>query len=263
MQVSWAIGVTTVPERMASGDYNQTLHSLRMAGFEQGMAFIDGDDDVLDPLRRSSGITVRNIRIRPYGNWLLGIVELYLSRPNADRYLMVQDDVKLYPHLREYLEALPIPEKGYWNLYTSYPANEDLVWGAKVGWMESAHINEKKGLQTGKGALALCFSREGVVHLLSQRHLYERVQDETFGWRSIDGAVVTAMNHSGWKEYIHNPTLVQHTGDDSTIFFLDGEGNKVKRRHPRACTWRGDAFDARRLLCENPATKDKDWQATG
>jgi len=50
---------------------------------------------------------------------------------------------------------------------------------------------------------------------------------------------VTALKKVGWKEYVHNPSLIQHTGKISII----GNGN-----HPLAPSFKGEEFDALDLL---------------
>jgi hypothetical protein len=102
-------------------------------------------------------------------------------------------------------------------------------------------------MQTGRGALALIFNREGVLTLLASRSMYERAQNTEFGWRSVDGAVVNTLNLAGFREYIHNPTLVDHTGIQSAM------SNKVWSS--RALTWRGEQFNAVNLIAENPTLR--------
>ena len=80
-----------------------------------------------------------------------------------------------------------------------------------------------QGHQLGRGAVALVFSQEAVIKLLSSRYMQTRIMDAVKGHRSIDGAVVSAMHLEGWTEYVHNPSLVQHTGEVSSM------GN---RKHP-------------------------------
>jgi hypothetical protein len=63
--------------------------------------------------------------------------------------------------------------------------------------------------------------------------------DRTNPWKKIDGAVVTAMNKAGWREMVHNPSLLQHTGRISSM------GNMP---HKEAESWRGEEWDARELL---------------
>ena len=68
--------------------------------------------------------------------------------------------------------------------------------------------------------------------------MFDRPQETLRGWRAIDGGIVTAMKKSGWKEYVHNPSLVQHIGDISTL------GNKP---HAKSVTFLGEDFDANNL----------------
>lgn len=95
--------------------------------------------------------------------------------------------------------------------------------------------------QFGKGAVALVFSNEALRVLLRQKHFVDRPTDAHRGWRAVDGGIVTAMQKAGWQEYVHNPSLVQHTGTVSAM------GNKT---HLQANTFRGETFDARELVCE-------------
>jgi hypothetical protein len=75
-----------------------------------------------------------------------------------------------------------------------------------------------------------------------------RGDNPTVRWRKVDGGVVETMNQQGFREVVHNPSLVQHTGLDSTIK-LGHRG-----RPPRtALTYPGDGFDALTLLPGNSA----------
>lgn len=263
--LEWAYGVTCVPERLRS-HLPQTLESLKAAGFPRPRLFLDGGSvyDVAEmqcskthSLDSILPITLRSPRILAYGNWLLGLLELYTRQPGADRYAMFQDDILLVKNLRAYLDQCeypdPLPtspqettggmfrpqrEPGYWNLFTA-PSN--LVKcpdnGLFTGWYGSN--------QCGKGALALVFSHAAVQTLLGGRgamHLTRRLYnpgDPRRQSRSIDGGVVTAMQLSGWYEYVHSPSLVQHTGEQSVI----GTG-----KHPPAPNFPGTDFDALSLV---------------
>jgi hypothetical protein len=127
-----------------------------------------------------------------------------------------------YPNLREYLEECPFPEKGYWNLYT-FSQNEKPI----QGWYPSN--------QLGKGAVALVFSNNGLRLLLAQQYMVDRPLNPLRGWKALDGGIVSAYKLIGWKEFVHNPSLVQHTGLDSSM------GN---RRQELASTFRGERYDA-------------------
>lgn len=253
--LKWQYGVTTVPSRR--GDLlPRTLASLKAGGFPTPHLFVDGSKTVSD-WEKDFGlpVTARWPQKRTYANWLLSLWELYFMNPHADRYAMFQDDFVTYQNLRMYLESVPYPGngKGYCNLYT-FPSNQQLCPRAFVqgrgnvgdqlqGWYQSN--------QMGLGAVALVFSNEAVVTLLSHPHMVKRVKDKDRGWRITDGGIVEAMSYqSGWKEYVHNPSLVQHTGDVTSL-----QNGLIHSPHPKAKSFRGEDFDAMTLLqCKEKVT---------
>lgn len=233
--MKWVYGVTTVPQRRKDL-LPQTLASLKEGGFDRPRLFVDGDGDAVSwECEFGLEVTCRYPTIRAYGNWLLALEELYIREPTADRYAMFQDDFITYRNLRGYLERCKYPDKGYLNLYT-FPSNQKEI----PGWYEGALLNSgPEGWQTGRGAVGLVFNREAVQVLLAHQHMIERPTHAGEGHKKIDGGVVTAMNKAGWREFVHNPSLVQHTGDVSAI------GNKP---HKKALSFRGAEFDALQLL---------------
>lgn len=237
--IRWAYGVTTVMERKNTL-LPRTLKSLEAAGFPNPRLFIDGIEDTEEwalYLRDFPDIetTIRNPRVGVYGNWWLALMELYIRQPNYERYAIFQDDFVTYKNLRRYLDSIPYPEKGYWNLYT-FPHNEKL-----------APANGKKGFypsdQLGKSAVGLVFDSLAVRHLLAHNHMVQRPMDAVRGTKLVDGAVVQSLcfdKEVGYTEYIHTPTLTQHTGELSTI------GNSPAGW--KAVSFMGEDFDAMSLL---------------
>jgi hypothetical protein len=234
--MEWVCGLTTVPSRF-DGLLPKTLASLRAGGFPNPRLFIDGAGvpDGLD-----LPISLRIPPLRPFGNWALGLAELYLREPHADRYAMFQDDLLCYRNLRTYLDACTYPEKGYWNLITQID-NEKVIGGKPEGWRASN--------QRGRGAVALVFSNEAVRVLLKHPHMVDRPLDPKRGWRTIDGGIVESFRKARWEEWVHNPSLVLHTGEASTIIERrvnpDGSIREVpNKRYAPALTWRGEDYDA-------------------
>lgn len=226
----WAYGVTTVPSRKDIL-LPRTLASLEGAGFPKPRLFVDGLKDPKEYDGFGLEVTARDPQIKTFGNWMLAMWELYVRDPLADRYAVFQDDFVTYKNLREYLEKCVYPTKGYWNLYT-FPSNQKLAPEDGKGWFEAN--------QLGKGAVALVFSRDAVTTLLSQDHILRRPQNSgNRKYRAVDGAIVTAFRKEGWKEYTHNPSLVQHTGERTSM------GN---RKHQLAVSFRGEGYDALDLL---------------
>lgn len=264
----WAYGVTTVPERR--DDYLRcTLASLRAGGFDEPRLFVDGSDDHLGWSRWSheSGIgalpvTCRMPRIGLVGNWVLALWELHLRNPRADRYAVFQDDLMCVRNLRPFLERSPWPGRGYLNLFTFSQANYLALRGKPPGWHEGALLNppdRNPGLfQCGRGALGLVFDRDALLALLSARPLAEKpwAADPKIAGRRLDGGVVNAMNLAGYREYVHNPSLLQHVGQQSSIGNTwNWERDKVgKVDHASGVSWSfpGEDFDALGLLPAAP-----------
>ena len=220
--MEWSYGITTVPERIENGLLKQTIDSLARSGFSKPYLFVDGADPrELPEWVYDYPVTVRSDKLRTFGNWVSAAWSLYVYEPKADRYAVFQDDFVVSRNLRGYLEQCEFPSTGYLNLYL-FPQNER----EQVGWYLSN--------QLGKGAVALVFSNEGLRTLLKSDHFVERPRDLIRGHKAVDGGIVTAMNKAGWKEWVHNPSLVQHTGQKSTM------GNA---KQPLARTFRGEDFD--------------------
>lgn len=224
----WSYGVTTVPSRREDL-LPRTLASLRAAGFDAPRLFVDGLEtfragDYED--RFGLPVTARWPEVRLYGNWYLALLELWIREPQADRFAIFQDDLVTYRNLRGYLDRAPYPPRGYLNLYT-FPRNQKLCPEGHTGFYKSD--------QMGKGAVGLVFDREAVLTLLSSSHMAERPLHADRGWRNIDGGVVEAMRKVCFVEYVHNPSLVQHTGQLSTYGGMP---------HALAESFRGETYDA-------------------
>lgn len=226
--MKWAYGVTTVPARFEEL-LPRTLKSLSAAGFDSPRLFIDGIPHVVPEYLNGYRKTFRD-KVRAFGNWVLAAWELYLHEPHAERFALFQDDFVAYKKLRDYLEQCEYPQQGYWNLYT-FPQNEQ----RKSGWYPSN--------QRGLGAVALVFNNETLRTLLAQRHFVDRPLDATRGHMFVDGGIIDSLSKVGWQEYVHGPSLVQHTGLKSSI------GIKIQ---PLSPSFLGEDFDASELTLQAP-----------
>ena len=250
----WSYGVTTVVSRVMDGTLQRTLASLANAGFDRPRLFLDGS--AAGGVPANLDVTVRAPSVGPWGNWWLGLVELYLREPACERYAIFQDDVLACKGLREYLSRCQYPdgrdgrEPGFWNLYTARHSEWEV--GGREGWMQGALVSPgdpSERLQKCIGALGLVFNREAVMLLLSSPIVAQKAAAVDRPNRNIDGCVVTAMNlhrskewPAGWREYVHGPSLIQHTGTESTI--------RQEPQEKRATTFRGEGWDAMEMLKE-------------
>ncbi len=254
----WAYGVTTCVKRR-DNLLPRTLESLSLAGFDNPRLFVDGVSGRPDWATDLAGenVTSRWPEVQAYGNWVLSMWELFLRQPKATHYVIFQDDVVAVRNLRSYLEQSDMPEDGYMNLFTFTVANEKLLTTSSTGWLEGATFatpDERKAdtyhgknQQYGKGAVALVFSKKAVVALLSSLHMVEHSLDPFNGWRGIDGSIVESMNKAGFREYIHNPSLVQHIGQETSLDRLP-RVIRARRRGWLAHSFPGENFDAESLL---------------
>lgn len=239
MGLSWAYGVTTVPIRQTDL-LPRTLASLAAGGFDRPRLFVDGATPGMAQQyaeRFGLEVTARWPTIRTFGNWVLALGELFIRNPNADRYAIFQDDLVTYRNLRSYLEACPYQERSYQNLYLFPPPRQ--VAPPRIGQTARFYEGWFPSNQRGRSATALVFDRKAVLTLLTHQHMVERPLDAKRGHRKIDGGIVTALVKAGYRELVHNPSLVQHVGLRSSM------GN-----HPfeQAPSFRGEMYDASELL---------------
>lgn len=223
--MKWSYGITSHALR-ATSLLPTTMASLKKGGFEDPIVFVDQSSH----LRHWDEKKVcRHKPLGVYGNFVLSLWELYLRNPMADRYALFQDDVLCCRNLRQYLERCPDPHKGYWNLYL-WPCNVK----EKTGWTLSD--------QWGRGALGLVFNNEAMRLLLSSTYFVNHPLNSHIGHKSADKAVVESFKLAHWREFVHNPGLIQH---NSTVSLIPG---KKAPDHWRSPSFVGEDFDALSLL---------------
>lgn len=217
----WAYGITTVPSR-AKNLLAQTLTSLANAGFDKPVLFVDGMEDGWEPPTLNlGGIVMFHPKIGHVPNWMMALLHLYSTQPQADLYAIFEDDLLATKNLRTYLERCPYPQQGYWNLIT-HPENLFLTQGVD-GWHQSN--------QRGRGAVGLVFSRHVARTILSSHIFLDR---PIVGSPAADGMVIDAIGILGYKEYIHCPTLLQHIGGGQSV---------MGHKYGEMPGWRGEEFD--------------------
>ncbi len=220
----------------------RTLESLAKAGFESPRVYVDGASGCVDVPHVENATIRTGTPVGPFGAWMATAWELFTRQPDAERFVIFQDDIVASLGLREFLEHSKYPDKGYCNLCT-YPVNAERVHFG-VGWYEAD--------QKGQGAQGLMFSNEAFTALLHSPHLSMRVSSKNPGdvkrrWKFIDGAVVTAMKGLGYREFVHDPSLVSHIGDVSAKA-LHNPLDEHCRPQPPTALFRGEDFDLRTLL---------------
>jgi hypothetical protein len=104
----WAVGVTTAPRRQPT--LEACLDGIALAGWEEPRLFLDGTTRV-PPRYAHLPTSWREDGIGAWPAWYLALAELLVQHPDADAYLMIQDDVALHERepLRDYLERVLWP----------------------------------------------------------------------------------------------------------------------------------------------------------
>lgn len=248
MGLRWSYGVTTVEERRRDL-LPRTLESLCRAGFDRPRLLVDNCRDQVGYAEEFGlPVSVRAIDpgakfgLRTAGNWHLSLLELWIRDPHADRYAVFQDDIVTARNLRAYLDAAPYPSRSYLNLYTFPPPYQvEPLTPEHRGWYLAKR--RRDGGPTGKSACALVFDRDATIALLTSRRFLERHTCPIRGFKAIDGGITEALDEVGIKEHVHWPSLIQHTGRQSSRAEVKGQVP-----FPTAPSFPGEDFDLLTLL---------------
>lgn len=199
----WAVGVTTAPREHKT--IIKTIKSLESAGWDNGTIFSEpgsyidlGDKWEYVHRSRKTGI---------FGNWMLGLYELFIRNIDADAYFMIQDDIVLAPESREYLE------KSLW--FTDKPHLISLFGPNAIdknpsnGWRSTTNYHG--------GPNSIIMSHETVQEILSsivplQFYGIRHTQNSSFD----DLGIFLLMNKKGWPTFYPKPSIGDHIGHQST-----------------------------------------------
>jgi hypothetical protein len=242
----WAVGMTTA--RRSPSTVERTLESLAMAGWREVRVFAEAGADV--PVREGVSLTRRDGVLGAWRNWFLSLAELYLRAPQADAYLMVQDDVVFCRGVRELLEKL---------LWPSQRVGVVSVYSAQGSGVHRPGFYREQPVGGFLGALTYIFPPAGVRSLLRDpAALAHHLRPGATGTWGIDVVVGEWSRRRGMPAFFHRPSLAQHIGDTSTVWGAAANGGRR-----RADDFPGETFDASRLLhpeMQRPALRNKNSQ---
>jgi hypothetical protein len=204
----WAVGVTSAPRRRPTLDW--CLDSLIRAGWETPRLFIDSAVTIGE---RFAGLPVslREGKLGAWPNYYLTLVELLMREPEADAFLLVQDDVVLFDrqNLREYLEEAlwPADPVGAVSLFCSsaYTRTEPGWYAPEDAWVW--------------GAQAFVFPRESAKRFVADPLVLEHRWSYCHrGLANIDTVIGQWAARHGLPICYPSPSLAQHVGDTSTLW---------------------------------------------
>jgi hypothetical protein len=204
---NWAVGVITSPRLTPTLD--TCLDSLKRAGWGSPRLFVDKATSIA--LRHASlPLTLREPGIGAWPNYYLALAELVLREPEADAYLMVEDDVLFFDRedLRTYLEAILWPAEpiGAVSLYCS-----SMYTRPSAGW-------HRFDGEWQWGALAFLFSRESARQFLGDPLVLAHRSRNDEGLADADLLIGRWSAQRELPIYFPTPSLVQHIGETSAIW---------------------------------------------
>lgn len=205
---NWAVGITTAPRRLPT--LACCLDALIGSGWKAPTLFVDSSTD-LPPRFAGLSRTTHDPKVGAWPNYYLALTELTLRSPEADAYMILQDDALLihHPGLRNYLETMlwPCDGPGIVSLYcaTDYAK-------ADPGWHELPP-------PWFWGALAFLFSPDAARRfLVDPMVLSHRRRGPEGGLAGIDVLIGMFAQRNEIPIYYPSPSLVQHIGQVSTLW---------------------------------------------
>jgi hypothetical protein len=223
---TWAVGVTTAPRR--SPTLEQCLDALVRAGWEQPRLFLDGLTPI-PPRYTHLAVTWREDGVGAWPAWYLALAELQLQQPDADAYLMLQDDVMPYDResLRSYLEEVLWPGERPGLISLFYTGHN-----LEAGWHLAAN-------EWDWGAQGFILNPEMARNLVNDAKLWRAclaaAADEHL---PIPELIGEWTRRTGVDVWYATPSLTQHIGNTSTIWMdaAIAEGRRAR--------WFSGAIDA-------------------
>ena len=202
----WAVGVTTASRRQST--LEDCLDSIVRSGWNDPRIFLDGSCRI--PQRYNDlSVTWREDFIGVWPAWYLALAELILQQPDADAYVLLQDDVVLYDRelLRDYLEQTlwPGDQPSIVSLFSTDPdpnpgwhrMDKAWHWGAQ-GFVFAPEI--ARAIFADPILSRECFAASAENHVPIPKMLCEWIQ------------------RSNIDVWYANPSLSQHIGNTSTIW---------------------------------------------
>jgi hypothetical protein len=206
----WSLGVTTAPR--GEPTLEPCLRSLVAAGWPEARLFVDGGTAELPEPFGAWPRTVRTPRMGAWPSYYLALAELLLRDPEADAYLLVQDDTQFFAHpgLRAYLEEAvlwPGRRPGVVSLFGSRAYTTDVA-----GWTRF------RGVWIWC-ALAFIFPRDVARRFVADADVVgHRWTTERNPLADIDWRVGRWARDRRVPLHFPSPSLVQHIGEVSALW---------------------------------------------
>ncbi len=225
---NWAVGIQTSPREGCLLD--DTIRYVQVAGWPDPIVFGEPGTEVEG---------VRSVvwphRFGDWANWLSALSCLHATRPDADYFVMFEDDIKVCRNVRPYLESFlyRLPNFGSLQLYT--PPKHHRPLGQKPCLIDESHHGWEMW-----GAQGVVFTRASLRAFLSSSHVLG-YRDTEIGCKNAnkDSAIGVWGNEEGRALYYHVPSMVEHLPLPSLIGSAAHQAEEFVGDDFDASTWIG------------------------
>lgn len=199
----WASAMLTAPRLVST--IQKSYDSLGQAGFDDLLIFAE-PGSLLPANARSDRIVLRENRLGNIRNFYDALCTLWTRQPEADAYVVFQDDVIAAEGLRVWCETQLWPQDcGVVSLFTPR-----IHTTSEAGWSVLS-----PGFHRVCGAQGLVFRRDLLEQFLSDPRVLKEVERR----QHCDDAVVAAwLGRNGLGLAYHSPSLLQHLAVPSSLF---------------------------------------------
>jgi hypothetical protein len=215
--LSWMVGITTAPRRRPTIRY--CIDSLRRSGWPRAFVFADGCEphDGRDiPEGKEITWISRSTNVGGWSNFVLAAQELVHRNPDADGYLMLQDDALLarYSGLRSYVDRV-MRTIGAGSIASLYCCDIDLK--PSCGW-------DRSTLAMQRGAQGFAFGGEAMRRFVADpitrpwEGPWHNNGARPLEQRGIDGNIGRWAYQRGVPLWLPTPSLIWHLGETSTLW---------------------------------------------
>lgn len=219
--MKWSVGVITCPRK--NGFFlDKTIRSINNAGWDDSLITIFAEPKSVTPDFFKGNVVERKKQYGDWTNWATGLFELLLSEPEADYFLMSEDDVVYNRDSKRYLE-LSFPHLGTFGSLSLYTPSRYHKKKFR-GWHD-----ECCGMETWS-TVTVIMSKKGVIDFFSFKDTIKHRFEDIFKNPNIQWGVKTdprnsvkdaVLGHWAYTHqlpmYYHTPALAQHIGVNSTI----------------------------------------------
>lgn len=199
----WAVGVITAPRKHQT--LVKTIKAIERAGWDNGVIFAEPGS--CNDVKGNWAYVNRYKKTGIFGNWMLGLYELFIRNIDADAFLMIQDDIVIAPDTRNYLDnALWFTESPHLVSLFTLKAIDD---NPECGWRSTTIYHG--------GPTAIVMSHETVQEIISSLIplRYYGIQKQK-GTSFDDLGIFALMAHKQWPVFYPKPSIGDHIGHQST-----------------------------------------------